>query len=43
MLRILLLLKNGKTEWRVIPWGKAHLDWHRKDGDIVFSEEIHYG
>lgn len=38
MIRILLLKPDGSLEWRVIPWGKAHLDWHRRDGDIVFSE-----
>lgn len=40
MLRILILKHDGTVEWRVIPWGKAHLDWHRRDGDILFTEEV---
>jgi len=38
-IHICILLWNGKTEWRVIPWGKKHLDLHRKDGDIIMYRE----
>jgi len=34
-----LLLKGGKTEWRCIPWGKAHLDKLRKEGVIIGYHE----
>jgi len=30
-----LLLPGGKTEWRVIPWGKHALDEVRKYGVII--------
>jgi hypothetical protein len=36
---ILLLRHDGSTEWRKIPWGKAHLDYHRKEGYILMSFE----
>jgi hypothetical protein len=39
-IRICLLKWNGTTEWRVIPWGKRHLDYHRKDGDIIMYFDI---
>jgi hypothetical protein len=38
-LTILLLKKDGTTEWRFILWGKKHLDFHRKDGYILMSFE----
>jgi hypothetical protein len=38
-IRICLLKWDGTTEWRVIPWGKRHLDYHRKDGDVIFYFE----
>jgi hypothetical protein len=34
-----LLLPGGKTEWRAIPWGKAHLDAARKEGVIIGYHE----
>ncbi len=40
-LKILLLKWNGTTEVRVIPWGKKLLDIHRKEGDIIMSEEVY--
>jgi hypothetical protein len=39
-LKILLLKHDGNTEWRIIPWGKSHLDYHRKDGYILMSFEL---
>jgi len=39
-LQILILKHDHTTEWRVIPWGKAHLDYHRKDGYILMSFEV---
>lgn len=39
---IVLLLKwNGKTEWRIIPWGKLYLDRIRIEGDIIMSQVTH--
>jgi hypothetical protein len=34
-----LLKAGGVTEWRCIPWGKAHLDAVRKDGVIIGYHE----
>jgi hypothetical protein len=31
----LMLLKDGKTEWMTVPWGKAHLDWVRRLGYTI--------
>jgi hypothetical protein len=36
-LRVCILRWDGQTEWRIIPWGKYHLDQIRKDGDIILS------
>jgi hypothetical protein len=38
-IRICLLKWDGTIEWRVIQWGKRHLDYHRKDGDVIFYFE----
>ena len=32
-----ILWENGETEWRIIPWGKAHLDFIRKCGGHVIG------
>lgn len=32
-----LLLPNGRTEWRRIPWGKRHLDELRKQGCVILG------
>jgi hypothetical protein len=34
-----LLLTDGTTEWRHIPWGKSHLDELRKVGIIIGYHE----
>jgi len=33
------LLSDGKISWHKIPWGKAHLDYIRKFGIILFYSE----
>jgi hypothetical protein len=36
-LSVLILKKDGTTEWRNIGWGKYHLDQVRKEGEILMS------
>ena len=36
-LKVCLLTWDGNTEWRLIPWGKKHLDLIRKEGHIIMS------
>jgi predicted lipoprotein with Yx(FWY)xxD motif len=36
-LSVLILKKDGTTEWRNIGWGKYYLDQVRKEGDILMS------
>ena len=32
-----VLREGGVTEWRIIPWGKAHLDYIRKNGGVIIG------
>jgi hypothetical protein len=32
-----LLLPGGKTEWRIVPWGKHSLDNLRREGFVVIG------
>jgi hypothetical protein len=32
MLTLMVLTPDKKVKWLTIPWGKAHLDWYRKQG-----------
>jgi hypothetical protein len=32
-----VLRHGGKTEWRIIPWGKAHLDYIREQGGVIIG------
>ena len=32
-----VLWKGGVTEWRIIPWGKAHLDYIRGQGGVIIG------
>ena len=40
-LKVLLLKNDGNIEWRIIEWGKKHLDYIRNEGEILMSF-IHY-
>jgi hypothetical protein len=32
-----VLWHGGKTDWRIIPWGKAHLDAIRAVGGVIIG------
>ncbi len=37
VVHVWILKHDGSTQWYTIPWGKAHLDEVRKNGQIIFS------
>ena len=32
---VMILKPDKSTEWITVPWGKAHLDWIRKQGNVI--------